>query len=560
MDIGPYTFEEFKQKAADFHGYPAPGLLLGGYMAARAKAALPEGTLFEALVETKKCLPDAVQLLTLCSVGNNWLKILNLGRYALSLFDKYSGAGVRVHIAPEKLADYPEIAGWFFKRKEKKDQDADLLLREIEDAGDSVCSLTPIRVHPRFLVHARMGSVSLCPRCGEAFPTDDGPLCRGCQGEAPYVALETAVSPARPRLHVVRAEDAVGRAALHDMTEVVPGKSKGAAFSAGQTISAGDVCRLQKMGRFSVAVAQEPEEAGERAAFIHENDGVATLAARMAGENVRFSLPAREGKIDFRAAADGLFTLDRAGLTAFNMMPDVMAASRQDGMLVEEGAALAGARILPLHISREHFAQALALLNAPLFSVVPLRRARVGILVTGTEVFKGLVRDAFIPVISAKVEQLRCSVVKSAIAPDDKAAIRESIEEIRAAGADLLVVTGGLSVDPEDISRAALLEAGLTDALYGAPVLPGAMSLTGFLPSPDQPAAPGRQGKLSAGSMQVIGVPACALHHKTTLFDALLPRLLAGRELSRAELAALGEGGFCLNCKVCAWPKCFFMK
>jgi formylmethanofuran dehydrogenase subunit E len=186
MNIGGYTFEEFKQRAADFHGYPAPGLLVGGYMVVAAQRRLPAGTLFEVLVETAKCLPDAVQLLTLCSTGNNRMKVVNLGRFALSLFDKCSGEGFRAHLDPERLGTYPEIEAWFLKKKAKKDQDEARLLREIEAAGDKACSLAPVRVLPGFLGHARMGAVTICPYCGEAFPERDGSVCRACRGETPY--------------------------------------------------------------------------------------------------------------------------------------------------------------------------------------------------------------------------------------------------------------------------------------------------------------------------------------------------------------------------------------
>lgn len=568
MNIGPYTFEEFKQKAADFHGYPAPGLLLGGYMVEMARRELPEGTLFEALVESRKCLPDAVQILTLCSVGNNWMKVLNLGRYALSLYDKYTGQGVRVYVDIGKMKAWPELTAWFMKLKPKREQDSDLLFRELEAAGDTVCSIMPVRINARFLGHAPSSGIGVCPRCGEPFPTVDGILCRGCQGEAPYTAFlpgtdGSALAAGSPSCmpapaRVVPVEEAVGKKALHDMTEIVPGQSKGAAFKAGQTIGAGDVCRLQQMGRFSVAVEDESALAG----FAHENAGAEAFARRMAGENIEYSLPPKEGKINFRAAASGLFTVDRHRLLAFNMTPDVMCATRQDGLEVEAGSEVAGTRVIPLYISEEHLAEALSVLDGPLFSVVPMRRARVGVLVTGSEVFQGLIEDKFIPVVSAKVEQRGCTVVKTVIAPDDIAAIRKGIEDIRAAGADLLVTTGGMSVDPGDVTRAALMEAGARDVLYGAPVLPGTMTLTGFIPSPGAEDFLPEDGfaSLPQGAMQVMGVPACALFHKVTLFDALLPRMLAGRRLTRAEIAHLGEGGFCMNCKVCTWPKCFFIK
>ncbi len=560
MNIGPYTFEEFKQKAAEFHGYPAPGLLLGGYMTVLAMRHIPAGTLFEALVESKKCLPDAVQLLTLCSVGNNWMKVLNLGRYALSLFDKHTGEGVRVYVDPAKLGPYPEIQGWFLKTKRKKDQDTEKLFLELRTAGESVLSLAKVRITPRFLGHANMGAVGICPRCGEAYPTGDGPLCRGCQGEAPYLPMDEPLYQPHPGPKVVPVDQAVGKTALHDMTEIIPGQSKGAPFTAGQVISVGDVCRLQQMGRFHVAVDENETAAG----FIHENEGAETFARRMAGPGVAYDLPPKEGKINFRAAYSGLFTVDARRLEAFNSTPDVMCATRQDGMCVQEGSELAGTRVIPLYISSTDYAEALGFLEEPLFCVLPLRQARVGILVTGTEVFQGLIEDRFVPLISAKVEAYGASVVKAAIVPDDKALIRAAVEQIRAAGADLLVTTGGLSVDPDDVTRAALMEAGLREILYGAPVLPGTMSLTGLLPGANS-GTPRRLCGVDVlqpekGEVQVIGVPACALYFKTTFFDLLLPRLLAGRRLSRPELARMGEGGFCMGCKICTWPKCFFAK
>ena len=185
--------------------------------------------------------------------------------------------------------------------------------------------------------------------------------------------------------------------------------------------------------------------------------------------------------------------------------------------------------------------------DEPLFRVLPLRQAKVGILVTGTEVFQGIIEDKFIPVITAKVAAFGCTVVKAVIAPDTQEAIMQAVADIRAAGADLLVTTGGLSVDPDDITRQALLASGLRDVLHGVPVLPGTMSLLGTMPA-------------AKGTMQVLGVPACALYFKTTFLDFALPRVLANREIARSELARMGEGGYCLGCRVCTYPKCSFGK
>ena len=309
------------------------------------------------------------------------------------------------------------------------------------------------------------------------------------------------------------------------------------------------------MGRFHVAVTDSPVDESDFAAYaarsgdtVHENEAAEAFARRMAGEGVAFSLPPREGKVEFTAERAGLFSVDVERMRRFNLVPEVMVASRQDATVVKQGGPLAGTRAIPLFISRERLSQALeALEGGPLFSVQPLRKAHVGILVTGTEVFQGIIEDKFIPIITAKVAMLGCEVVRTDIVPDDRAMMGRAVTEMRAAGADLLVTTGGLSVDPDDVTRQALLDAGLTDVLHGVPVLPGTMSLIGRIPG---------QG----GDMQVLGVPACALYFKTTFLDLVLPRLLAGREITRAELARMGEGGYCLSCHTCTWPKCWFGK
>ncbi|BBD06990.1 FmdE family protein [Desulfovibrio ferrophilus] len=545
MNIGEYTFEEFKEKAREFHGYPAPGLLIGGYMVEEAKKRLPKDTLFEAMVESGKCLPDAVQLLTLCSVGNNWMKVLNLGRYAVSLYDKFTGEGFRVAVDAKKLENWPEIRSWFLKLKPKAEQDTEKLFAEIETAGPSICSIQPIVIDKRWLGHAHMGGVHVCPSCGEPYPGKDGAICRGCQGEAPYQLTDAAIpelpSQSAPELEAVAVEDAVGGKALHDMTEIKPGETKEPAFKAGQALTAGDVCRLQQMGKHHVYV--EGEHPGDE--WVHENDAVEAFAKRIAGDGIAYDLPASEGKINFRAEHGGLLSIDLEALTRFNMAPDVMCATRQGDLLVEAGKDVAGSRAIPLYISRDNYSRALAALgDEPLLSVLPLRKAKVGILVTGTEVFQGLIEDKFAPIITSKIEKLGSEVRGSLLVPDDREKIADGVRQLIVQGADLIVTTAGMSVDPDDVTRHALADAGMAaDALYGMPVLPGTMTLIGHI-----------------GPVQVLGVPACALFYKTTGFDLILPRLLAGKRITRADLARLGEGGFCLQCKACTFPKCPFGK
>lgn len=542
MNIGPYTWQEFCDMVQAFHGYPAPGVLIGGYMVAAAQRRLAPGILYDAVCETRSCLPDAIQLLTPCSVGNGWLRVFHFGRYALSLYDKYTGAGWRIFIDPEKLQNWPEIQTWFLKLKPKKEQDSPKLFEEIEAAGDSICSLQPIQLQPQFLVRRGKGGIAICPQCREAYPASDGPHCRACQGESPYVGLpgeQSSSLPYAPPLTIIPVAEAVGQTALHDMTEIIPGVSKGPTFRHGQKIQAGDLCQLHRMGRYHVYVAG-PQ--ADLANWIHEDEAAQAFAQALAGPGVGFTGPVREGKINLRAERDGLLLVDRERLRQFNLVEGVMCAGRRGCRVIREGQLIAGTRAIPLYLPKVNFHRALAVLEAgPVYEIRPLRRASVGILVTGTEVFRGLVQDKFAPIIQAKVEQLGSRVLGVVIAPDDRDAIRQGVTELLAKGIDLLITTAGLSVDPDDVTRQGLIDAGAVDLLHGAPILPGAMTLLARI-----------------GKVQVMGVPACALYFKQTSFDLLLPRLLAGLTITRHDLADMGHGAICLDCATCTFPKCDF--
>ena len=531
------TPEAFLEHVAAFHGYPAPGLVVGAFMVDAARRGLPEGTLFEAVSETISCLPDAVQLFTPCTVGNGWLRIKNLGRYALTLYDKYTGQGFRAHLDLEKMKEYPEIAAWFLKTKAKKDQDSDRLRRDMFEAGEAVLTVRPVTVGPGYLGKSSKGAITVCPGCGEAYPAAHGTLCLGCRGEAPFIRAENA-----PALTAVPLEQAVGRAALHDMTRVVPGVLKDVAVARGQVISGGDVCQLQRMGRMRVYV-DGGEIPGE--AFIHEDDAARGLAGLLcARQDLRVAAPPKEGKITLLAARDGLLTMDVDRLAAVNALAEVALSTRHHGTLVAEGEQVAGVRAIPLYLPSDIYDHARALLHAePVLTVRPLRRARAGALVTGTEVFTGLIEDKFAPVVRAKLAALGSELVETRFAPDDAAAIEEGVRALLDAGCDLILTTAGMSVDPDDVTRKGLLAAGIEDPLFGMPVLPGNMTLLARI-----------------GQVPVMGVPACALFHRITSLDILLPRVLAGLPVGRADLAALGHGGYCMNCPECVYPMCPFGK
>ena len=189
--VGPYTWEEFLERVISFHGYTAPGVLIGGIMVDMAMHEIPKGVLFDAYCETHSCLPDAVQLLTPCTAGNGWLRVVNLGRYAVSLYNKFEGDGVRVYLDPKKLEGWGEIRAWFLKLKTKREQDGDRLQEEIRCAGRSIYSLHPVQVRAGDRARRSKGAIGICDACGEAYPVKDGPVCRGCQGEAPYEAPVT---------------------------------------------------------------------------------------------------------------------------------------------------------------------------------------------------------------------------------------------------------------------------------------------------------------------------------------------------------------------------------
>jgi formylmethanofuran dehydrogenase subunit E len=538
----PYTFAEYMELSRSFHGYAAPGLIIGGRMVDMALEQLPGGILFDAISETAHCMPDAIQLLTLCTTGNGWLKIVNLDRFALILYNKNTGEGVRIFINSESLDTWPEIKTWFYKLKPKPEQNTPLLREQIRAAGSSIFLTRKVQIRPPWLEHRELGTRVNCPLCGESYPQKHGSICRGCQGEAPYFVSDAAKQKkpdATSLLTSVPVQEAEGKKITHDMTRIVPGKFKGPIFKRGHTIIAGDVCRLQQMGRMNLYLEKHPLSEEE---WVHEDRAAESFAKIMVGPGIFYQKPPQEGKITFTASRDGLLVIDRKRLEAFNLIPDVICSTRQSFSVVSKGHQIGGTRAIPLYLYRDYLQKALTILgDKPLLQVLPLKSARIGILITGTEIVQGLIKDKFEAIIRAKVKKLGCCVICTLIVPDNRKTIADGILALINKEVELIVTTAGLSVDPDDVTRQGLVDAGVEDILYGAPILPGAMSLLA-----------------RRGQMQVIGVPACALYCKTTAFDLLLPRLLAGLEITRRDLAGMGHGTFCLECKVCKFPRCSF--
>jgi len=189
MNISTYSYEEYLQLVKSFHGNLAPGLIIGGFIVDLALKHLPEGEFFDALCETPVCLPDAVQILTPCTIGNGWLTVLDFGRFAVTMYEKKGGQGVRVHLDAKKLENWPEIGDWYFKRKKKHEQNLDVLLARIKEAGHGLLSVQRVRVEPEKISRKKLGPVGICPACGEGYPARDGERCRNCGGETPYLEI-----------------------------------------------------------------------------------------------------------------------------------------------------------------------------------------------------------------------------------------------------------------------------------------------------------------------------------------------------------------------------------
>ncbi len=340
-------------------------------------------------------------------------------------------------------------------------------------------------------------------------------------------------------LKKIKLKDAVGTKLAHDITEIRPGEFKGAAFHKGHTVCNEDLCHLQKLGKNHLYVIDLAEDE------IHEDQAAAILADALAGQGVVWQDEPREGKIKLLAGQDGLFKVDTAALAAFNMIDEVMCASLHNHTLVKKGEQVAATRAIPLVMKRAPIerAAAIARQNGSVLSVQSLRQAKAGLVITGNEVFRGLIEDRFAPILTEKVTALGSKVDGIAFAPDDEKLISKAILSHLQHGCDLLMLSGGMSVDPDDVTRRGIQMAGATEMHYGAAVLPGAMFLVAYI-----------------GDIPLLGVPACGLFHKITVLDLVLPRILAGEKIGKAELAFLGHGGLCKDCQECSYPHCPFGK
>lgn len=401
-------------------------MICGGFMVDLAYKYLPENDFYDAICETRACIPDSIQILTPCTIGNGWLKIIDTGRFALVFYNKSTGQGVRVYLDQQRLEKWPEFKVWAMKLKPKKEQDKELLINEIINAGSSVYAVEKIIVDVEKIHSMAKKKISLCTSCGESFRNESSQInndadafqfCPACSGDLPFTAI----------------------------------KSESPVYC------------------------------------IVDNDK----------------------------------------LTSFNRIDGVMCASLPAFKTVRNGQTIAGTRAIPLYLEKDILNSAISAIGkGSIFSVMEFRKIRAGIIITGSEIASGKIKDRFAPVISKSLKTYGCKITSSIICNDKQKEITDAALNLIEQGSELVIATGGLSVDPDDVTKFALEDAGMVDVIYGAPILPGAMTLLGKI-----------------GNTDVIGVPAGALYSEPAALDILLPLIIAGIRITRADLAKMGSGG-----------------
>ena len=339
----------------------------------------------------------------------------------------------------------------------------------------------------------------------------------------------------------VRVQDAVGMVLCHDITEIVRGERKGARFRKGDVIRAEDVPVLLRIGKEHIYVWEDDPN------LLHENDAAAVLRDICQSDYMAESEP-KEGKIELTATTAGVFEVNEDALNAVNEIEDVMIATIAQHMPVKVGTKLAGMRVIPLVIDKTVMERVRETAGTePLLRILPYQKMKVGVVTTGSEVFHGRIKDTFTPVIDAKLRAFGLKVDEHRLSDDGTEHTRAAIEELLDAGMDMVLCTGGMSVDPDDRTPAAIKATGARVVTYGAPVLPGAMFLLAYYEKD------GRQ-------VPIMGLPGCVMYSPVTIFDIILPRVVAGSAWTRREITRLGIGGLCMECKVCHYPVCPFGK
>lgn len=338
-------------------------------------------------------------------------------------------------------------------------------------------------------------------------------------------------------MKVIKVQDAVGSILSHDVTQIIPGEFKGRLFKKGHIIKEEDIEKLLAIGKEHVYVWEAKE--GQ----LHENDAATRIADLVVGEGVALSEEIKEGKVDFFADRDGVLKIDKEKLFKLNSVGEIIVSTLHNNTPIKKGEKIGATRVIPLIIDEERIITAEKLIKEKIITVAEIKPKKCLLITTGNEVYKGRIKDAFLPVIKQKLGYYGSEVIKQVILPDEKERIIEEIKKGLAENVDMIICTGGMSVDPDDVTPTAIKESGGELVTYGSPILPGAMFLLAY-----------------NGNTPILGVPSCAMYSKRTVLDLVLPRVLSDERLSFADIAEYGHGGLCLDCNVCTFPHCSFGK
>lgn len=340
------------------------------------------------------------------------------------------------------------------------------------------------------------------------------------------------------KLQTIRVEEAVGKVLSHDITKVVKGESKDVPFKKGYIIKEEDVPELLKLGKENIYILDlEPGD-------VHEDEAGIRLGKAVAGTGTTLCGP-KESRVNIFAGCGGLLKINVNALEAINDLPDAILSTLPNNTVVQKGDLVAGTKVIPLVVAEETVSAAEDICRQAewVIKVIPFKKVSVGVVITGSEVYKQRIRDGFGPVITEKVESFGSTILAIDYAPDDTEIISAKIKKMADAGAGIIFVTGGMSVDPDDVTPNAIRLSGAEVEKYGAPALPGAMFMLAYL-----------------DNIPVMGVPACGMFFKITIIDLILPRLLAGERVTRKDIVALAHGGLCRACPQCSYPNCTFGK
>ena len=340
-------------------------------------------------------------------------------------------------------------------------------------------------------------------------------------------------------MKLMKTEDAVGQVLCHDITQIIKGVTKDAVFRKGHVIREEDVPVLLSVGKDNIYIWENNEN------MLHENDAAQILYDMCKNDHMRPS-DVKEGKIELIAECDGLLKIDSEKLNMVNSLGEMMIASRHGNFPVKAGDKLAGTRIIPLVIEKEKMERAKEVAgDKPIFEIKPFLHKKAGIVTTGNEVYHGRIQDTFTPVIKDKLAEYDVEIIGHELSDDNHERITACIKKLLNEGADMIICTGGMSVDPDDKTPLAIRNTGADIVTYGAPVLPGAMFLLAYYGEENIP---------------IMGLPGCVMYARRTIFDLVLPRVMAGEVLEKQDIDVLGEGGLCLSCPVCTFPNCGFGK